>query len=148
MKQVIIFDFNGTLYDPETRALFPKAKDILEYSSENDIDLYLYSRGKFGRKDKISACGIDQFFKSIDVTEEKTVSYFENIQSHYDDETIFYVVGDCLAKEIQLGALCGMQTIWIRKGKFSSQNITDYSYKPDMIVFDILEFFKYLKHQV
>jgi FMN phosphatase YigB (HAD superfamily) len=70
-RKAVIFDFNRTLYDPETGALYPEAAELLsELSAERR--LFLYSKLEGGRSDLLHELGIADHFEDTYFVEHKT----------------------------------------------------------------------------
>ena len=121
MNKLIIFDFNRTLYDPTVGKLFPHALDLLSTASAKGYRLVLVSRLEPGRSDVLELLGIKKYFQSIHFVHEKTRKLFEEILStNTADPKSSYSVGDHLYSEVRHGNQCGMKTVWVRCGAFSS----------------------------
>lgn len=113
-----IFDFNRTIYNPDTKSFFPEVSKLLKRLTEKNITLILVSKKELAREKILTQAGLDKFFNEIFFVEQKTVSLFEDlIQKYQPSET--FVIGDYLPAEISIGNKVGAQTIWLRQGKFS-----------------------------
>lgn len=124
MKQIIIFDFNRTIYNPESRKLAKDAKRVLDILVRRNFTLYLISRSDLShsRKKLIDKFGIKRFFSRIVLTEEKILKDFQNLTAQKDiDLSKSFVIGDRIRQEITFGNLLGLQTVWLRTGKFSNE---------------------------
>lgn len=110
----IIFDFNRTLFDPESGSLYEGTEEILEKYT-NTHDLFLISLREGDRQTLLQELNIGNYFAETFFVNEKTREVFETIGKGY--QTVF-VVGDRIASEITLGNQCGYTTIWIKQGKF------------------------------
>lgn len=120
MTNIIIFDFNRTLYDPETDSLMEGAFTVLEALFARGEELHLVSRQEGGREDLLQRLGIDYFFTSVHFVPEKTRAHFQDIiASTSDVSREVYVVGDYLKSEIALGNQCGAKTLWLKRGAFA-----------------------------
>lgn len=115
MKKTIIFDFNRTLFDPESKQLFPGVLDMLS-RLKNDNRLILITRKEGQRENLIEELGLKQFFEQIILTEKKTLEAFSLLLDK-NGKTI--VVGDRLVDEIAIGNTLGCTTIHLKQGKFA-----------------------------
>ena len=123
MKKIIIFDFNRTLYDPETHCLIIGARFVLRTLLRRGFLLYLVSHAEQSRKELIKNLKIKQYFSHIVVTKEKSKKDFQEIIGRNAvNRNLSFVVGDRVRKEIRIGNLLGMQTVWVRTGKFAYEN--------------------------
>lgn len=121
MQKAIIFDYNRTLFNPESGVLFFGVKEILEHYQEKKYTLFLVAKGDKERKEQIKSLGLNAYFKKIIVNPEKTKSDFEECMKACEEEVEFYVVGDRIKREILFGNQCGMKTIWLKRGKFKNE---------------------------
>ena len=60
----IIFDYNRTLYDPKTKALYPGTLKLLNKLAKKH-HLYLVSRAEFGREYQFKTFGLAPLFKKM-----------------------------------------------------------------------------------
>lgn len=114
----IIFDYNRTLFDPETDALYAGVIELLKKLSEQN-ELSLISRNDPSHENRLQELGIRGYFKEIAFVEEKTTQIFKKLA---DGEQNIIVIGDRIKEEISLGNQLGFITIWIRQGKFSEES--------------------------
>lgn len=120
MMKAYIFDFNRTLYDPDSGALVPGAIKNLEVLKRGGALLFLIGKGTNERTNLINELGLQRYFDEIIVKEEKDIADFEYLKKKFPD-TDFYVIGDRVKKEITYGNRCGFKTIWLRQGKFAGE---------------------------
>ena len=113
----IIFDFNRTLYDPDTSTLVPGAFDICRTYFKKGYELHLVSYPESKRASLVQDLGIDQFFKTITFTEDKEKVIKKIIQ---ESKGPVYVVGDHLHNEIRIGNRYGAKTVWLKRGRFEN----------------------------
>ncbi len=110
----IIFDYNRTLFDPETNTLYPEARKLLTDLSAR-YTLFLISKNEPSRTKTIHDLGLEKFFQKIIFVPEKSKALFKSLNIH-PKETI--VIGDYLPSEIAAGNDFGATTIRILQGKF------------------------------
>lgn len=115
----IIWDFNGTVYNPETKQLYSGAKELLKKSSKKYQQVMVTAAliNPVKRKELIRKMGIWNYFDQIDIS-FKTPKLFLNLCDKLNcSSKDVYVIGDGYFKEIVTGNKLGMKTIWIdRKG--------------------------------
>ena len=136
VKKAILFDFMRTLYDPETGALVPFARELLEHARK-EHDCFLISKDEGGRNEMAQALGIDIYFKEMHFVPKKTIEIFENIVGNSYENV--YVVGDRISSEIIPGNKLGYTTIWFKKGKFSTEEPKGGNEYPTHIVSSLEE---------
>lgn len=132
----IIFDFNRTIYDPNSNGFCRGALECLQYLSEKHA-LYLVAKGGKERKELIDSLGIEQYFKFVSVQPEKNREQFIACTEDCPQGTTWYVVGDRVRKEIRYGNECGMRTIWYKSGKFAEEEPSEEIEKPDVTISDL-----------
>ena len=129
----IIFDYNRTIFNPDTNNLYDGVLGVLNKLSASH-DLFLVSKYESRRKDTINKLGINDYFKKVILVKEKTLDIFSSLTEY--DKNVF-VVGDRVKGEIYLGNLLGFKTVWIKQGKFSNDVYTKIEEKPDYIIEEI-----------
>ncbi len=127
---VIIFDWNRTLYDPETQALDSQALAVIQSLHEYGCSLYLISTDGKERRVEVSQFLSTEIFKKIFIVSEKSLDQFRAVK-HLHPESEIWVVGDRIQKEIFLGKSAGMKTIWFQSGKFSKELPRSNKEEPD-----------------
>lgn len=135
MQRVVVFDFCRTLYDPDTERLIPGAKRVLGALVKRGFVLCVVTRAKSSRRSLIYKFGIRKFFSRIVVSPEKSERDFERIfrNKHFERYSSF-VVGDRVRQEIFYGNRLGLQTIWLRHGKFADELPVDAREEPTYII--------------
>lgn len=127
----IVFDFNRTLFDPNTQALYADAKAVLIRLAAQH-ELFLISINKPERKLLLEKLGIQRFFSKITFVEQKTFTTFTDMLNNAVD---VIVVGDRIAEEIRLGKLLGYTTIHVQQEeKLVYQQPLRMSDQPDYAV--------------
>ncbi len=117
--KAIIWDFNKTLYNPDTQKLYNGAKELLENCSKRYkqaiVTAALLNPNK--RRNLIKKINIEKYFEQI-VINIKTPKIFSTLCDQiYCSSKDTYVIGDGYLKEISAGNQLNMKTIWIdRKG--------------------------------
>jgi FMN phosphatase YigB (HAD superfamily) len=142
--KAIIFDFNRTLYDPDTGTFVEGALQTLEKLKKRNFLLFLIGKGTAARADLINELGLPRFFDEIIVKEEKEIADFRYLKKKYPDAD-FYVFGDRVKKEIRFGNECGFKTIWFKNGKFAEDLPETGQEKPWKIAADYGELEKALE---
>ena len=113
----IIFDYNRTLYDPETKSFYPGAVALVSALALKH-ELYLISRREPERANYLEQSGLKELFTDIAFVEEKTVALFQRFAGG-DKNTV--VIGDRVTEEITIGNRLGLRTVWLKQGKFAAE---------------------------
>lgn len=140
---LIIFDFNRTIYDPDTRALVPHARRVLWVLGRRGHRVFLLSRKEPGRQSAFRALGLDRYFFGsafVDVKTKETLSRIMRKNKTPPNETV--VVGDYVKEDIACGNAIGAKTIWVRRGKFARVLPSAPQEEPTHTVRDIREILK------
>lgn len=131
----IIFDYNRTIFNPETLDLYEGVLELLTDLAK-EHELYLVSVNEAGREEKMKKFGIDIFFKKALFVNSKTVEVFEEIA--FKGEKVF-VVGDNINSEIKTGNQMNFSTVLVKQGKFSNLLPIMKDHKPKHTINDIRE---------
>ncbi len=121
MERVIIFDFNRTIYDPDSDKLVAGAKFVLRTLLRRGFKLFLISRAQKSRRELINKLGLDEYFVRVVVTSDKNRGDFERFLSKKTDLSSSFIVGDRVRGEIAIGNKLNLQTVWVRSGKFADE---------------------------
>jgi FMN phosphatase YigB (HAD superfamily) len=113
----IIFDYNRTIFDPDTDNLYFGVLDLLQKLSQK-YELFLISRNEPTRKGRLEKLNIKNYFQKILFVEEKSKQIFQEIAG---DTKNVIVIGDSIGDEIKIGNQLGFTTIRLKKGKFATQ---------------------------
>jgi len=113
----IIFDYNRTIFDPETDDLYPGVLDLLQKLSAK-YELFLISRNEPARKERIEKLGVKNCFSKIMFVDKKSQQLFKRISGDAKD---IIVVGDSPGDEIKIGNQLGFITIRLKMRKFAAQ---------------------------
>lgn len=137
----IIFDYNRTLFNPETGTLYEGVLDVLTQLSKRHT-LSLVTRLEPGRQDVFQTLGIADFFKHTMFVAKKTIEDFASIIT---TPTHTIIVGDRLADEIQIAALLDCISVWVKQGKFVDDDVHNKDIQPRHIIRDIRELLDVIK---
>ncbi|MBU3906702.1 MAG: HAD hydrolase-like protein [Nanoarchaeota archaeon] len=124
MIRGVIFDFNRTLYNPDTYQLNGGALAILdEFTKRGYLMCLISKRTVSGRDEKITGFGLEKYFKKIQVIEgeKSSSSFLECAQAMNLANEEVAVIGDRTRSELSAGKKIGMKTIWYQQGKFASE---------------------------
>lgn len=113
----IIFDYNRTLFNPDTDSLYQGVVELLQKLSENN-ELFLISRNEPGRENRLKEIGIKKYFNNLAFVEDKTAELFIRLVGPRKN---VFVVGDRVKEEITIGNKLGFKTIWVQQGKFAAE---------------------------
>jgi FMN phosphatase YigB (HAD superfamily) len=113
----IIFDYNRTIFDPETDNLYLGVLELLQKLSVKH-ELFLVSKNEPERIKRLEEFKIKDYFQEISFVNEKSKHVFEKISNNTNK---VIVVGDSISNEIKIGNQLGFITVRLKKGKFSSE---------------------------
>ncbi len=113
----IIFDYNRTLFDPDTANVYSGVLELLKKLSAQ-YELFLVSRNEPARKEKFETLGIKKYFQKIFFIDEKSKKVFTEIAG---DTKKVIVVGDRIGDEIKIGNQLGFLTVRLKRGKFAME---------------------------
>jgi FMN phosphatase YigB (HAD superfamily) len=143
MIKAIIFDWGRTLYDSENHHLFPQTKRILESLKKHYIlaIVSLASDGNLERRREIlHSSGIEQYFSIIHFAQSDKESLYERTLAELAlQPQEVAVVDDRTVRGIRWGNKRGATTIWLKKGKFSSEEPDNDTGMPHHIISNIEE---------
>lgn len=111
----IIFDYNRTIFDPETDNLYPDVLELLQKLSVK-CELFLISRNEPTREKRLEEFNIKNYFQKIVFVSEKSKKVFEEMAGNTKN---IIVVGDSINDEIKIGNQLGFITVRLKKGKFA-----------------------------
>ncbi|MCF7834227.1 MAG: HAD family hydrolase [Candidatus Pacebacteria bacterium] len=113
----IIFDYNRTIFNPDTDNLYFGVLNLLKKLSKK-YELFLVSRNEPNRKYMLEKLNIKNYFQEIFFLEKKSKKNFQLIAKGTKNVV---VVGDSISDEIQIGNQLGFITVRLKKGKFATQ---------------------------
>ncbi len=136
----IIFDFNRTVYDPETEQLTPGVLDLLKELREKGYKLAIVSRNDYPdtRRAFVTEIGLDPYFDVIMVVLEKNPEVYKECaeQLGVQPEECM-VVDDIVYRGILMGNKLGMTTVWYKSGKFQERMPENEEEKPDYTITEL-----------
>ncbi len=135
--KAIIFDYNRTIYNPENGSVFPGAIELIQEYKDAGFKIFMVAKGGSERKKQVADLDISYYFEKVVIEPEKTKEDFIGIMRECEKDTEFYVVGDRVRKEIKFGNQCGMTTIWLKNGKFASEEPGEKIEQPDYIISEL-----------
>lgn len=148
MKKFVIFDFNRTLFDPESGKLLPKARFVLRTLLRRGFGLFLISRREKSRAGLIKKLKISTYFSGKVFSEEKSVDDFAKLLGSNINRNSGYVVGDRVREEIKIGNILKLKTIWLKSGKFSKETPRTKNETPDFKIDHLNEILRILKKEI
>lgn len=133
----VIFDFNRTLYDPDSGKLIPGALGLLEALKSSGYKLTLLcKKSASDRIELVNSLGLDKLFPHILLIEgnKQTLHIQHCLKRMQLEAHEVAVVGDRVEEEILAGNLAGTVTIWVKQGKFGLVEPTNDQQKPTHVV--------------
>ena len=143
----VIFDFNRTLYDPDKEKLMEGAIKVLNTLRKRKVKMALLSRTTTGhRKQLIESLGLAPYFSEIIVTSEpKNEAHFLQMTKAMGvSANRCVVVGDRIKSEITIANKLGMESIWLRRGKFRKEVPESAEEQPSHIINNLHEIYSLL----
>lgn len=131
----IIFDYNRTLFNPDTSSLYEGVSSVLENLSKRH-DLFLVSKFEPGRQDMFKKLSIARYFQQVAFVEKKTKELFIDLVGANTD---VLVIGDRVKEEITIGNQLGYITVWIKQGKFADELPANQVERPQYIISNVAE---------
>lgn len=139
MVKNIIFDWKRTLYDPDQKTLIVGAKNLLEFIKSNNISMVLIGKGGEDMQREVDRLKVGKYFRQIVFAEgEKDPQVFIPFISKDDPKrTVF--IGDRVRSELEIGKKLGATTIWVKQGKFASEEPLNEDQKPEHTVSNLTD---------
>jgi len=139
--KLVIFDWGRTLYDPETKVLFPETKEVLEHLKSEGFMLAIVALATAGQEKILERLGIiqdeqlAQYFVSIKFdTENKGAMYEDTIREHKVEFGDVTIVDDRVIRGIAWGNKHGCTTVWVQNGKFAQELPSKETGEPTYII--------------
>jgi FMN phosphatase YigB (HAD superfamily) len=139
MHHSIIFDWKRTLCNPDTSTLIDGAVDLLDYFYQHKIPMYLIGKGKEEMYTETTRLDVAKYFTEILFVEgsKDPNDFLSFMDVKHPERTV--VIGDRIRSELAVGKSVGATTIWVRQGKFSSEEAESESLQPDFEVVSLRE---------
>ena len=142
MIKLIIFDFGGTIYNPQTHQLYSGVKEILSKLRDENYQLALVSKAENSnqRFDDFERFQLEKYFKIMEVVSGVRSKNFSHILKKfkvYSEECL--IVGDYIKSEIKEGNKIGATTVRIRNGEFPNILPQTKLERPDYTIESISE---------
>lgn len=138
--QLIIFDFNRTIYNPETNSLVSGALEVLQHFSAKGIPMVLVSRDEGDRENILMRLGVSSFFEKTFFVREKSKELFLSLMHEYGTEPeTTLVVGDYPASEILHGNAAGARTVRLKAGRFADYEPRTKEEEPWRTIYELHE---------
>lgn len=109
---IIIFDFNRTLYNPQTAQLYDDWV-VLKLLKNSGCALWLWSTNEKNRVEKIQRSNLTPYFDKVILVDKKTAKDLSLAKNAW-------VVSDYF-EDIEIANNCGLKTIWLRRGKYKNR---------------------------
>ncbi len=143
-NKIIIFDFLRTVYDPEKLEFLEDAVLVLEkLKTKNILILYTSREGDANREKNLEKLNLKKYFNQIVLVDKKKQEDLIKIFNQFNlaKEDIL-VVGDRIKSEIRLGNQTGFKTVWLKKGKYSTEEPEIKKEKPNFCIYGLKELLK------
>ena len=129
MIKAVIFDWGRTLYDSEKKREFPEAEEVFAWCRARGWRLAVVSLvSGFAnatlneRTDQIKRSPLRHYFEIALVTDADKNAFFDQAVLHFGlPREEILIVDDRMVRGIRYGNEHGHPTVWIKKGKFSSE---------------------------
>lgn len=133
MNTLLIFDWNRTLYNPDTDDLEVGAFELIQQLKEQGLDLALVSMDSPTRLDTIKAMVPQDCFENIVLTDRKTPELFRSMNPEDNYDRVI-VVGDRIKSEIVSANRAGHETVWLKTGRFQVDAPSTPDEEPDHVI--------------
>lgn len=139
--KAIIFDWGRTLYDSEQQALFPATKKVLQTLAPR-YKLAIASLASDGNIAKrhciLTETGIASYFASIHFAQADKDRLYEQILLEMGlPAQEVAIVDDRVVRGIRWGNQHGATTIWLKCGKFATEEPDEHTGKPTHSITEI-----------
>jgi FMN phosphatase YigB (HAD superfamily) len=144
----IILDWKRTLYNPDDTSLITGTIQLLELAKKLKIPLFLIGKGKERMCQEVQRLGINSYFEKVIFVEgSKKLEDFEPCINQKNPATTI-VIGDRIRSELLIGKSLGCTTIWLKQGKFATQEPENEMQKPDYTFNDLLEVVDFIINKI
>lgn len=129
------------MYDPDAKILISGAQNILTFIKDRDINAVVIGKGGEEMYAEVARLGIGSYFKDIIFNEGKEEEQFVPFIAAATPKHT-HVVGDRIKAEITIGNKLGATTIWVKQGKFSTEEPETPEEQPTHIVSSLEELYQ------
>ena len=142
MIKAVIFDYAGTIYNPQTGKLYPDVINALNFLEQKGLKLALVSRASNleERLEEFKDLNLRKYFQVLEVIPVGNEKEFNHILQKLNvaaEECL--VIGDRVKSEILEGNKIGAKTVWIMRGEFLDETPDNEMEKPDYTVLSLNE---------
>jgi FMN phosphatase YigB (HAD superfamily) len=124
-QKIIIWDFNRTLYNPDTGTLIENAKEIVRYGFESGYVNILFSKNTIGQTtvdQLLSTFFLRAYFDAIIENPEKNINHLTaQLENYHLDKSNSFFISDRAWTDIPIGNTLGLRTVWFQNGKFAHE---------------------------
>ena len=134
MLKLVILDWKRTLYDPDSKKLITGAKKLLKLLKFKKVSLILIGKGGVEMHDEVKKFKIEKLFdEAIFIGAQKSVDIFKPFVLRVKPNECLFI-GDRVRSELQIGKKLGAFTLWVKQGRFASENPENKFQEPDYSV--------------
>jgi len=143
--KTFVLDWKRTLYDPDGRRLVDGASELLELLEQKGVRLVLVGKGSREMHEEVDRLGVRRYFEHINFIDgSKHPALFEPfVDPDSPADTIF--VGDRVRSELAAGKDLGATTVWIRQGRFASEEPESPAGRPGHVFASLKELKQFLE---
>ena len=148
MIKLIIFDYGGTIYNPQIDQLYEGTRDFLNILRDLNFKLALVSMAgnKNKRLNDFKRFHLENYFEIMEVvTDNKSKTFIDILKKFNIPPEQCLVVGDYVQSEIKEGNIIGATTIWIKNGEFPNRLPLAKQEKPDYCIKSLEELVPLIK---
>jgi len=129
MTKAVIFDWGRTLYDSERKCEFVEAEEILKLCQARGLRLAVVSLVSAvsnatleERRGQVERSPLRQYFEVALVTDTDKDALYDQVVEHLAlPRQEILIVDDRVIRGIKYGNAHGHPTVWIKRGKFSTE---------------------------
>lgn len=138
----IVLDWKRTLYDPEEKNLISGSLELLDFIRLKNIPMVLIGKGGDDMYQEVDKLNVKKYFTDILFKEgEKEIETFRKYLNEPQPK-FTVLIGDRVRSELEVGNILGATTIWVKQGKFATEEPENVNQKPDFTVNSLDEVIK------
>lgn len=139
MINLIIFDWKRTLYDPDKKEPIKGAIELLQLIEEKNIPMVLIGKGGEDMNEEVTRLGVRKYFNEVVFAQgDKDPQVFKKYISQAEPKNT-WIIGDRVRSELEIGNKLGATTIWIKQGKFATEEPQNPAQQPKHIVTSLMK---------